>query len=296
MMIVSGRLRDLADKLLFGQAYPLHIEVTDPGRESIRITVDGDLVLEEDRLIVDWAFDPRLPSLEPGPHQITVTDETHAVTWTVIKSRFTHLTEDEIFQDSIDVRETYGLNTDPAYVHEIMHDPALELNLECLMLPMTDDELAVVDSFEDPGQPWGEMVVGRRESEPPPALPATDPVDRYCEIDAADVYAGCYIDRGKLILGFTRDADKHLEELRRRTDMPLDSFQATYSLAYLRDVQQRIVEDWEELRTLGIYLTMMRPDIRDNIVEVGTKPLEGSQRRLLFDRYGPAIRVVTTVG
>jgi hypothetical protein len=292
-MIVSGRLRDLADKLLFGQAYPPHVEVT---RDPILIAVDGGVVLEADEQVVDWAFDPRLPSLERGPHRITVTGDGTAVSWTVIKSALTHKSEREIVLDSIDVRETYGLNTDSQHLDQVLHDPALEQHLEWYEVSFTNEELDIIeDLVSEDTEPWGQMVVYREGEAPPmePSLPA-DPIERYGQTQAVDTYAGNYLDGGRFHVGFTREADEHLEVLRRRTDKPMRSWQATYSLAYLRELQRRIGEDRKELRGLGIYVTNVSVPIPDNIVEVGTKPLEGSQRGLLFDRYGPAIRVVTT--
>jgi hypothetical protein len=253
-MIVSGRLRDLADKLLFGQAYPLHIEVA---RQPIRIAVDGEVVLEADGPVVDWDLDPRSSTLDPGPHRITVTGDGTEVGWTVIKSRLNHKTEGQIVLDSIDVRETYGLNTDPEHLNRVLHDPALEQHLEWYELPFTNEELDTIeDLVPEDGEPWGQMVACREGELLPkkPSLPA-DPIERYGQTDAVDTYAGKYLDGGRFRVGFTRDVDKHMRELRRRTDKPLTSWQAAYSLAYLRDLQSRISDDRKELRALGIYVT-----------------------------------------
>jgi hypothetical protein len=315
---VSGRLRELENKLLFGQLYPLTVIATEPpgasGLRRIDILVDGvptasrsdGCASEGCSRSLSWNFDPRIESLAIGAHSITARAEDHAgnqasVTWTVQKSRYADMTEQEILEDSIEFRTDFGLNTDAAYIDQIMHDPALESNWEFYGVPLTTAELAAVDALNsDSSEPWGQLVADDpaaplRQSRPAPSR--RDPIERYGSDEAADAYAGKYIAHGQIRVGFTRDAASHVARLRQQTGKPLVPFKARYSLRYLQELHKQIVDDWRELESSGIDVTRVGVDIPDNVVRVGTKaPLTDAQRQHLLDRYGPAIRLITSDG
>lgn len=326
-LYVTGRLRELAGRLVFGQPYALHVEATDrldetcyptcwDGVKSIYVQVDGQTVAsrvqrdcyqEGCRLALDYAFHPNEPLRAAGVHTIRViatnfAGEGTSVEWTVVRSIYADRTEDEVLQDSLEFRQDFGLNQDPSYIDGIMHDPALESNWEYYDVPLTADELATVDLLNEDGtQPWGEIET---DAEPEQASAAGeqsalvpgDPIERYGETEAAGVYAGSHIAAGHIMVGFTRDASFHLKQLRQRTSKPLAAFNAQYSLSYLRELQERVTGDWEELRSVGVQVTEVGVDIPANAVLVGTKPLSMTQRQLLRDRYGPAVRLATSDG
>jgi hypothetical protein len=324
-LVVTGRLRELAGQLLFGQPYPLHVEATDrvgknchpactTGVTQLAVYVDGEIadsraqrdLAKARRLHLHYDFSLHASALSPGPHTIGVT-ATHAggavtsLEWPVVKSAYTDRTEAEILEDSIEFRTDFGLNTDPTYIDQIMHDPALESNWEFYGDPLTTAEIASVDALNsDSSEPWGQLVA---DDPVAPSLQHSravsspkDPIERYGAGEAADTYAGKYIARGQIRVGFTRDATSHVARLRQQTGKPLVPFKATYSLRYLQDLHKRIADDWRELESAGIDLTRVGVDVPANVVRVGIKPLTDAQRQHLLDRYGPAIRVVRSDG
>jgi hypothetical protein len=324
-LVVTGRLRELSGQLLFGQPYPLHVEATDRGRmghhparttavTQLAVYVDGEIadtkaqrdLAKARRLALHFDFSVHASALSPGPHTIGVTasDAGGAVAsleWPVVKSTYTDRTEAEILEDSIEFRTDFGLNTDTAYIDQIMHDPALESNWEFYGVPLTTAELAAVDALNsDSSEPWGQLVADDpaaplRQSRPAPSR--RDPIERYGSDEAADAYAGKYIAHGQIRVGFTRDAASHVARLRQQTGKPLVPFKARYSLRYLQELHKQIVDDWRELESSGIDVTRVGVDIPDNVVRVGTKaPLTDAQRQHLLDRYGPAIRLITSDG
>ena len=323
---VEGRLRDLAGKLLFGQGYAVWARATDSeepycypdcphGVDRIELTVDGvvrEFTSQREcrgpgcALDLNYSLSPYQIPLTPGPHEVRVTatdfaGDASSLTWTVVVSLYADRTEDEILQDSLEFRQAFGLGTDAAYLDQIMHDPALEPNWEYYDVPLTSSELDLVDNLnEDTFDPWtGGATDGTAgsssQAEEQAALPS-DPIERYGQGTAVGVYAGSYIDAGRILVGFTRDAAVHVSRLRRLTEKPLASFKATYSLAHLRSVQERIDRDWDELRAIGVEVTRTGVDIPKNVVMVGVKSASAALIQVVQDRYGPAVRIVTSTG
>jgi hypothetical protein len=106
-----------------------------------------------------------------------------------------------------------------------------------------------------------------------------------------EAYAGLYWRRGVPVVGFTRDAERHLAELRRLTDERVELASATWTLAELEQAVHRIVTDDPILLEQDIDVQAVGVDIERNVVAVGVLALTQAKEELLKARYGPLVRV-----
>lgn len=103
-------------------------------------------------------------------------------------------------------------------------------------------------------------------TELPPLGSAVAPADeviavvhQYAEANG-DVYAGKVLAGGRLWVGFTRDADGHLAELRSRLPAagpPVGAFRASYSLRELRALQDEVTAAMSALRAEGVDVSVV---------------------------------------
>jgi hypothetical protein len=109
-----------------------------------------------------------------------------------------------------------------------------------------------------------------------------------------DVFAGLFLAQGRLWLGFTADAARHLVAVRARVDRPdlLRAFVADFAERELRALQERITPDLTRLADEGVEVTMVGVDVRRNRVEVGLRSVGNGAPEALARRYGTAMLVV----
>lgn len=119
-------------------------------------------------------------------------------------------------------------------------------------------------------------------------------LNRYANLHA-DTYAGRYIDgEGRLRLGFTRDADRHLDALRAQLAEPVEPFEVAprWTLADLREARHRIRYDWDSWGREGIEITIVTRLEHANVVEISVREISDDIVTRLRDRYGEAVRIV----
>jgi hypothetical protein len=104
----------------------------------------------------------------------------------------------------------------------------------------------------------------------------------------SDVYAGVFYSTGRVYVGFTRDAEDHLAELRRHVDDPdgLRAFRADYTYAQIAETSARISADLDSLQRAGIPITGVGPDEYHNRVSVSLAKRNERHEIQLKERYG----------
>ena len=174
-------------------------------------------------------------------------------------------------------RRIFGLNTDPAFVRRTVEDPALVASSERFSVPLTaaeEQEMRLRISISKATQ---------------------DTVRSYGTDKARDSFAGVYIDQkngGLVYVAFTKDAQAHMDYLRATFPYPakLRSFTATYTLAELGDLRDRVRADWKALER-DIDINYLALDERENAVVVGVPVPTPAIEQQLRDRYGAAVKV-----
>ena len=248
---LSGRLRDLKGRELFGEPYQLTATADEPAGEpgisKIEIFLDGErqgswpssCTTGGCAQTVSWSFDPSPEAIESGGHTIEVRATDHAgaresARWTVYKSDLDPLpTEDELFAESLAFRQERGLSTDPQLVRDVMHQHAYGASRDRYGVPLTPAELRQMDiehELDDDiggSEEWAEDRVWMMSEDPPEgelsrAAVEEDPdaIERYGNVHP-DVYAGSFVDAGAVYVGFTDNAAQHLAALDATTDEPL---------------------------------------------------------------------------
>ena len=109
-------------------------------------------------------------------------------------------------------------------------------------------------------------------------------------------FAGLYIARGGTIkVGFTRNAETNLAELKRAARFPgrLRAFRADYTSAELRAVHRRLSAALDELQQEGLGARTVSTAIARNRVQVGVTRLSEANRRAIARRFGGAVEPVS---
>lgn len=119
-------------------------------------------------------------------------------------------------------------------------------------------------------------------------------VSRTYGAEHPDLFAGLVLAQGRLWLGFTTDAARHLAAVRARVDRPdlLRAFVADFSERELRALQERITGDLPSLDDEGREVTMIGVDVRRNRVQVSFRSVGTGAPEALTRRYGTAMLVV----
>lgn len=109
-----------------------------------------------------------------------------------------------------------------------------------------------------------------------------------------EVFAGLLLAEGRLWLGFTTDAGRHLAAVRARVDHPdlLRAFVADFAERELRGLQERIALDLARLAEEGVEVTTVGVDVRRNRVEVGLRSVGNGAPEALARNYGTAMLLV----
>jgi hypothetical protein len=109
-----------------------------------------------------------------------------------------------------------------------------------------------------------------------------------------DVFADLFLAQGRLWLGFTTDAARHLAAVRARVDHPdlLRAFVADFAERELRGLQERIALDLARLAEEGVEVTTVGVDVRRNRVEVGVRSVGNGAPEALARNYGTAMLLV----
>lgn len=109
-----------------------------------------------------------------------------------------------------------------------------------------------------------------------------------------DVFADMFLAQGRLWVGFTTDARRHLAAIRARVDHPegLGAFIADFPERDLRALQDRITHDLPTLDHEGIHVTIVAIDVVHNRVEVGVAGVGTDAPTVLARRYGPAMLLI----
>lgn len=218
-------------------------------------------------------------------------------------------TEDQLYNESIGFRRERNLRSDETYVRGLLNDPANDAGRDRYGVPLTPQELQQMDAEhgvddDDAGSASfsGDTIYPEgssfREAAPADAAASTraqstsslDPTDQY-GVAHPDVYAGSYRNAGTILVGFTRDADYHLSQLRQLTSTPLALFAASRTKQDLETLRDRIVGDDAVLQADGVLVQLVATNIPDNVVDVGVAGLTEAKRQLLLQRYGPALSV-----
>lgn len=121
-------------------------------------------------------------------------------------------------------------------------------------------------------------------------------IDAYAAENAPDTYADLYRDReGLVYVGFTKDAEKHLANLKSQFKYPelLRLFPAMFSKAQLDETTQRITADLTRLRSQGIMIYTVGPNIQANSVDVTVDNANSETITLIKSRYGLHVNVAT---
>ena len=172
-------------------------------------------------------------------------------------------------------RLAFGLDASDAVLDATLNDPSLS---EAYGVPLTAAEEQYVDN--------GQAVQA-----------AVGVIEDYGKTSAANSYAGRYTDyaNGTLVyVGFTRDADYHLAELKKIFRYPekLRLFPVTRTIADLKGVHERIVDDIDALAAEGVDVRAISTSVRGNVVEVGVEQPSDAAAQTLARRYGAAARLV----
>ena len=102
-------------------------------------------------------------------------------------------------------------------------------------------------------------------------------------------FAGLYVDgKGYLNIGFTVNADKKVEVLRRKAEIPqrIQAFTAERSMVELENSKQRVIKSNPELLAEGIQVSQVAIDIANNNVKVGVADLDPAKRELIVLQFG----------
>ena len=184
---------------------------------------------------------------------------------------------DELVAEARTYREHAGLNSEEAFVRATFADPTLEASVYTYGVPLTPDEQA---------------VMARRDR----VQDSLGVIDDYVAQNAADTYAGSYIDQkngGLVYVGFTRDTDRHLAALRAVFPYPDDlrGYTAELTASELEALQARVSADVPQLKAEGIDVVSVGADQEFNIVKVGVPEPTLIDELKLQLRYGFHVRL-----
>jgi streptogrisin C len=174
-------------------------------------------------------------------------------------------------------RRSYGLNASLTWVRHVARDP--RARRMPFGVPLLPSELRLVRAQLSASRSvpaWQAYLVRRfRQS-----------------------FAGIYIDAaGHVRVGFTDHAARDLASAAaalRQHPLVARAFTAAYSLAYLKQLHERIDRATTTLRAAGALIDLTTVDIAHNEVLVGVSDYSRRLARQLRARYGPAIHVIAT--
>lgn len=296
-LTLTGTLVGNANKTLTdGSAYGLHVAGSEATGVSLEITVDGDEVESASQgcsaacgaYAYDWTFDTE--EYAPGEYVIGATltdgqgDERSSSFKVTVPPKapdteptYTPPTRDERLGDATSFRQNFGLNAETTYVNATLDDPTLADSEELYGVPLTSAELTELDTRIAMADEVGT-------------------IEDYA-LDYASEYADLYTDQaggGLIYVGWTRNADQHMADLRARFPYPerLRSFTAARTKDDVATLHQRVTADVDVLRADGIDVQSVATSVEGNVVEVGVPSPTADQQSKLNARYGAGVTLV----
>jgi hypothetical protein len=271
----DGQSADTVQRLWIDSAtrMPLRVQVTEGGQTAS----DTYYAYDRNRLTTSQVpsdeFSVGLPANvgQQGSTQLPATDPSNPDP--------PDPTTQEILDDSIALRQDFGLNADPTYVQNVNADPANDAGNDYYGVPLTPAELADLNHRVD-------------------AQIALDSIDSYGDAHS-DAYAGIYIDQsqgGLVYVGFTQNAAANFDAVKALYPYPdmLRLFPTTpqFTYAQLQTLMDQIADDMASGALDADNVVSGGVDESTNRIVLDSPGPTSTASADLQRRYGPAVQLV----